>query len=329
MAEYPAHSARDRPYVIDPSIIWINADSFDILSHPEYGDPFVETNKIGDSELSNVYRAVYVPLDKKVAVKCYSTLHRRREYVSIQDDNKNNKVHMVGIDFYREIATLATCHDSERVVKLLGVFISTENLARPRQFLILELLDGDLRQFTRSQQSVDWSTRLSLIRETILTLKSFHDLKLMHRDIKPANFLVYQRSDNKLGIILCDFGSSVTMERKLPDNCLVTNLPVSAHYHDASRKPGEVYRLCHELYSLGVVLYELLKCKKPELKSFSNRLTKRKGSLKFGRFSSFFRSANHLKSLRIKYEIIWCCLQHEISNIEQCEAKLEQIVAPS
>ena len=91
-------------------------------------------------------------------------------------------------------------------------------------------------------------------------------LKIMHRDLKPSNILV-----NTQGFVkLCDFGVSV----QLIDSIARTYIGTSA-YMSPERLKGENYRMRAEIWSLGVLMFELVSGTFP-YKSASNTTNVRK-----------------------------------------------------
>lgn len=146
--------------------------------------------------------------------------------------------------------------------------IAHPNLVKYKDFyedpptLVMEYVDGGtLAQKLAQEKKLDWHVAFNILLQVIEGLSALHEKGIIHRDIKPANILFTQS-----GIIkLCDFGVVKCVE--FWENLTDTN---------AEWKPGTMVYAPKELftrdlpsdirwdiYSLGVVLYEMLTGKKP------------------------------------------------------------------
>ena len=148
-------------------------------------------------------------------------------------------------DFLREARSLAL-FDDPRIVRLL------ELRQGDPQVLLMEYVDG----FTLDEigPSLEFPQRARIVAEVADALGRAHALGLQHRDVKPANILVNARLEPKL----LDFGVS----RGEPHAGHGVGTP--AYMAPEQRDPGRPIDARADVYSLGVVLYELVCGTRPD-----------------------------------------------------------------
>ncbi|MEM7011654.1 MAG: protein kinase, partial [Verrucomicrobiota bacterium] len=154
--------------------------------------------------------------------------------------------------FSREARVLAKLNHPN----IVTVFDS--GMAGPFCFLMMELVDGvNLRQ---AMQAGGFSApeSLDLVQEICAALKFAHTEGILHRDIKPENVLI----DTKGRVKIADFGIAKLMGEGEPESVTLTvegSALGSPHYMapEQLESPGDVDQRA-DIYSLGVVFYELL-----------------------------------------------------------------------
>ncbi|GAM20944.1 hypothetical protein SAMD00019534_041190 [Acytostelium subglobosum LB1] len=157
--------------------------------------------------------------------------------------------------FFREI-TIACVSQHPRVVKCLGA--CTENTTMP--YIVTELCSrGNLMRALDSYvKERHEAPPLYLIHnmaaEAAQALEFIHSKSLIHRDVKSANFLV----KDDFSVKLIDFGTSKMMQNQL--NMTVIGTPI---YMAEEVIRGEKYQQSADVYSFGIVLWELFTREKP------------------------------------------------------------------
>jgi serine/threonine protein kinase len=124
-------------------------------------------------------------------------------------------------------------------------------------YLVMEYFaGGDLR--TRMRRALPPREALTFAREIALALEAIHAAGVLHRDLKPGNVML--RDDGSLALI--DFGlakhKSVSLE--VTDTGLIFGTP---HYMSPEQGHGETVDARSDLYSLGIILFEMLTRTKP------------------------------------------------------------------
>ncbi len=199
--------------------------------------------KIGESEAAAVYLAISEDLGHNVALK----VSKRRHSGEASDTGQRT------IMFQREFEAIAAL-DHPSIIDLFdyGIHEGVEYLA-------MEYFPcGDLK--ARLQNPLTADEAIDFLREIARSLKVVHEAGIIHRDLKPPNVML--RDDGN--VVLIDFG----LARSLLSGDGSTRTGVlrgSPYYMSPEQAQGEVLDARTDLYSLGVILYEMLAGKKPYL----------------------------------------------------------------
>ncbi len=118
-------------------------------------------------------------------------------------------------------------------------------------YLVMELVDGGDLYYSTYDQMVDQTVAAQMIANLGHGLNHAHEMGLIHRDIKPANILLDEQANPKIG----DFG----LARSLEDGAEQGDIFGTPGYTapEVLANPAAVDQRA-DVYSLGVVLYELL-----------------------------------------------------------------------
>ena len=128
-------------------------------------------------------------------------------------------------------------------------------------YLALEYVDGEpLTTYCQSRQ-LDIAARLDLFRQVCEAVSHAHANLIVHRDLKPSNILVTPAGH----VRLLDFGIAKLLDVELgaDDKTRTGVRTFTLHYAAPEQIRGEPVTTMTDVYSLGVVLYELLTGSKP------------------------------------------------------------------
>jgi len=128
-------------------------------------------------------------------------------------------------------------------------------------YLALEYVDGEPITDWASQRQPPLAQRLALFLQTCDAVSHAHANLIVHRDLKPSNILVTALDD----VRLLDFGIAKLLDNPeaAPENTRTGLRAFTLHYAAPEQIRGEPVTTMTDVYSLGVVLYELLTGSKP------------------------------------------------------------------
>lgn len=143
------------------------------------------------------------------------------------------------------------------IARLLDAGISSDN----QPYLALEYVEGEpITDWCRSRD-LDTEARLKLFLQVCEAVSHAHANLIVHRDLKPSNIMVTPLDE----VRLLDFGIAKLLDGSEPgrDNTRTEVRAFTLHYAAPEQIRGEPVTTMTDVYSLGVVLYELLAETKP------------------------------------------------------------------
>jgi serine/threonine protein kinase len=131
-----------------------------------------------------------------------------------------------------------------------------------KPFLVMQYIDGGSLRGEIREGGIEISRAASLIRQTAQALAAAHDKGILHRDIKPENILLQRASAGEEYAKLIDFGIAAIADSQFSGEDQKTKVAGSFAYMAPEQFQGKA---CAEsdIYSLGVVAYELVTGRKP------------------------------------------------------------------
>ena len=125
------------------------------------------------------------------------------------------------------------------------------------QYIVMEYIDGvTLKEFIGKAQTLDWKDVVHFTFQILRALQHAHDKGIVHRDMKPQNIMLLEDGTIKI----MDFG----IARFACDERVSVGKAIgSVHYISPEQASGGVTDAKSDLYSVGIIMYEMLTGKLP------------------------------------------------------------------
>ena len=197
------------------------------------GNRYEIVEKLGEGGMATVYKARCQILNRFVSVKIL-----KKEYSSDEEFLKK---------FRREATAVASLSDNN-IVNVYDVGVDGDI-----NYIVMEYVEGkSLKEILNERGKLSTDQALAVGIQIGKALEHAHKNNIVHRDIKPHNVLV----TNDGVVKVTDFGIA-----KSSDSVTITNSSKvlgSAHYFSPEQAKGNVVDNRTDIYSLGIVLYELV-----------------------------------------------------------------------
>ncbi len=193
---------------------------------------------IGVGGMAVVYKAYDIEEDKIVAIKIL-----KDEYLGNKEFIKSFK------NESKAIAVLS----HPNIVKVYDVSFGTK-----MQYIVMEYIDGiTLKEYIARQKEIKYNEAVHFIGQILCALKHAHNKGIIHRDIKPQNIMLLKDGNIKV----TDFGIARFCTNET--QTMLDRAIGSVHYIAPEQARGGITDEKADIYSVGVMLYEMLTGKLP------------------------------------------------------------------
>ena len=209
-----------------------------IVKGQKISDRYQIIKSIGEGGMANVYLAYDTILDRNVAVKILRG--------DLASDEKFVR------RFQREALAASSLYN-QNIVEVYDV--GEDN---GMYYIVMEYIDGKhLKTLLKKRGKLTVSEAIDIMMQIASGLSVAHDQYLIHRDIKPQNIMILENGLVKI----TDFGIAMAMNST---QLTQTNSVMgSVHYLPPEQASGKGASLQSDIYSMGILMYELLTGKLP------------------------------------------------------------------
>lgn len=197
------------------------------------GDRYRILDTLGEGGMANVYLAEDIILQRKVAVK------------------------ILRLDLQKEPQTLARFQREALATSELShpniVMVLDVGTDHGLPYMVMEYVDGpDLKDYILQNSPLDLHDVIRIMDQILSAMTLAHKHNVIHRDLKPQNILM----DKHGNIKIADFGIAVALNQ---NSITQTNSALgSVHYMSPEQTRGGLITKQSDIYSLGIILYELI-----------------------------------------------------------------------
>jgi serine/threonine protein kinase len=220
---------------------------------------------IGKGGMAKIYTAIHIPLNRIVVIKEMGRNESRRRF--------------------KQEALICAALEHKNIVSIYDYFSIGTSC-----YLVMQYIEGmNLAEVIEQEAPLKPVTAALIAREVCQALAQAHAHNIIHRDIKPTNILISQKGEVKIS----DFG--VARGEALPHLTSTGTVIGTPFYMSPEQASGKKLTTQSDIYSLGIVLYEMVTGKKPFVGENTHAIT---AQLIRGKYPSPLLSSPH-HSLRL------------------------------
>lgn len=200
---------------------------------------------LGSGGHAEVYLALQIGLERPVALKILQP-HLF--------DGPDDKVAITLKRFEQEALLISKLRDPHTIT-MYDYGVSPQG----QHFMAFEYIEGlSLDQLQEQERSLEPKRVVRILRQLLMSLQEAHALGVIHRDIKPQNVMIYTHMGRADCIKLLDFGIAKLADEHASDWTAQGSIVGTPRYTAPERIRSQPLVPASDLYSLGLIAYELL-----------------------------------------------------------------------
>lgn len=210
-----------------------------------FDDKYRLDEKLGVGGMGTVYRATHLLIDRPVAIKVLNSRF-------VEDEAAQTR--------FRREARAAGRLQHPNAVTVTDFGTTTDGYV----YIVMELLEGrTLRDVLAHDAPLDTARAVSLMLQISAAVGAAHEAGIIHRDLKPANIFIVHRTNAPASVKVLDFGIAKLAAEALEeeDHMTLTQVGVmigTPRYMSPEQCDGIQLTPAADVYSLGIILYEML-----------------------------------------------------------------------
>jgi serine/threonine protein kinase len=210
-----------------------------------FDDKYRLDERLGVGGMGTVYRATHLLIDRPVAVKVLNPRF-------VEDEAAQAR-------FRREARAAGRLQHTNAV--------AVTDFGRAEDgyvYIVMELLEGvTLREVLAREAPLDTARAVSMMLQVSAAVAAAHEAGIIHRDLKPANIFIVQRPHAPAVVKVLDFGIAKLAAEAIDDDDHQTLTQVGVmigtpRYMSPEQCDGATLTPAADVYSLGIILYEML-----------------------------------------------------------------------
>ena len=201
--------------------------------------------RLGEGGMGTVYRARHLLMDRPVAIK---VLHPQ----FVENEAARTR-------FQLEARAAVLLHHAN-AVSVTDFGQTADGLV----YIVMELLEGrTLREILVKEAPLETARATSIMLQISAAVAAAHKAGIIHRDLKPSNILVTQSADAPASVKVLDFGiaklAADILDEEDASAVTLPGTPIGTpRYMSPEQYDGHDLTPAADVYSLGVILYEML-----------------------------------------------------------------------
>ena len=202
-------------------------------------------SRLGEGGMGTVYRATHLLIDRPVAVK---VLHQR----FVEDEAAQER--------FRREARAAGRLNHTNAVTVTDFGRTPDGCV----YIVMELLEGrNLREVLAFESPMESGRAVALMLQVAAAVEAAHESGVIHRDLKPANIFIVQPKNAPPLVKVLDFGIAKLAADSIDDSeqkaLTLTGVMIGTpRYMSPEQCDGARLTPAADVYSLGIILYEML-----------------------------------------------------------------------
>jgi serine/threonine protein kinase len=286
------------------NVILQNIPNKEILNTSRFLNDFTISEKLGFGGFGSVFKATN-KIDKKIyAIKIIeqnnNLVLREVENLSLLEHINVIRYHaswIENIDFNEDNKYLKyEPYEEEFSDSLESVNSNSDGKISNYLFIQMEKADYSLKDIINQ---IDYKKKIEIFKQIVIGLEYIHSKNVIHRDLKPANILIVDKKV-KIG----DFGLSKSVGKSVDNNLTIDTLEGnltgemgSVLYSSPEQYEGGEYDYRTDIYSLGIILFEMLNNFDTEMEKNIKITNLKKGMIDENFEKKYYNEVNFIKIL--------------------------------